>query len=352
MIKIKAFLSVICLLLPACLYGQAFVVDSDSHQPVPYAQIVNSRGVTIGVTDANGKFPSDLDSGKVTVMHVAYYPKEVVCRSLGDGSKISLEPRCYSLDEIEVSVKQNDYVHLKTYFRSYQQNDSCLKYYKDGFADFFVRLKNKKIKRYVSHPRVLENRSLTEKDRKRGAAMVDKYIATPYLEKQTLAERLEHGGWNFCKDSLFCTLSHDGKQYGAVRLDTTGHTCVCTYDVLAGEGERNGSLFGFTNRLTDFLQTETYSLRDGIPSYMDLVNMRNYRKIFYKYKKDLREQMVEVVDELYVLDREYLSSEEMKKAVDEIEKSEDCTYPDETVVAPLNGYLNEVLKNGMTIVER
>ena len=249
-------------------------------------------------------------------------------------------------------MKQNDYVHLKTYFRSYQQNDSCLKYYKDGFADFFVRLKNKKIKRYVSHLRVLENRSLTEKDRKRGAAMVDKYIATPYLEKQTLAERLEQGGWNFCKDSLFCTLSHDGKQYGAVRLDTTGHTCVCTYDVLAGEGERNGSLFGFTSRLTDFLQTETYSLRDGIPSYMDLVNMRNYRKIFYKYKKDLREQMVEVVDELYVLDREYLSSEEMEEMIDEIEKSEGCTYPDETVVAPLNGYLNEVLKNGMTIVER
>lgn len=351
MIKIKVFLSVFCLFLPACLFCQTLVVDSDNHQPIPYAQIVNSRGVTVGVTDANGTFPSDLDSGKVTIMHVAYYPKEVVCQMLGDGSKILLEPRSYSLDELEVSVKQNDYVHLKTYFRSYQQNDSCLKYYKDGFADFFVRLKNKKIKRYVSHPRVLENRNLTEKDRARGAAMVDKYIATPYLEKQTLAERLEHGGWNFCKDSLFCTLSHDGKQYGAVRLDTVGHTCVCTYDVLAEEGERNGSLFGFTSRLTDFLQTETYSLRDGVPSYMDLVNMRNYRKIFYKYKKDLREQMVEVVDELYVLDREYLSSEEMKKAVDEIEKSEDCTYPDETVVAPLNGYLNDVLKNDMTIVK-
>ena len=42
----------------------------------------------------------------------------------------------------------------------------------------------------------------------------------------------------------------------------------------------------------------------------------------------------------------------MEEMIDEIEKSEGCTYPDETVVAPLNGYLNEVLKNGMTIVER
>ena len=38
------------------LFGQQ-LLDATDRQPVPFAQLIDEKGVTIGVTDVNGQFP-------------------------------------------------------------------------------------------------------------------------------------------------------------------------------------------------------------------------------------------------------------------------------------------------------
>lgn len=350
---IKELFAIICILLfPQETFCQTLLVDITNDQAVPYARITNEKGVTIGMTDAKGFFPKGLNTNKLIIQHLSYHSKEIECSELKPKTRISITPKSQMLEEVSVSATAQDFVHLRTYFRSYQLNDSCMKYYKDGFADYFIGIKSKKNKRYVSQVQNLENHRLIEKDRKRANSMVDKYIVTPYLEKKTLIERLKHDGWTYQTDSAMSILCRNDVQAGAVRTDTTSGICLVTYDALEGLDEKKGTLFGYTTRLVDHYQTESYHYREDYQSYMDLINRKDYRKIFYKYKKGTAEQIVEVVDELYVLGTEYVSSQEMKEIVDRIQSPEKKDYPSESIVSPLPEYLQSVMDAEMLHIEK
>ena len=42
------------------------------------------------------------------------------------------------LQDVTISGKQPKFVRLKGYFRSYQHNDSLLKYYVDGIVEYYI----------------------------------------------------------------------------------------------------------------------------------------------------------------------------------------------------------------------
>ncbi len=337
---------------PQGMSGEVYVVDETDGGIVPYARITNEKGVTIGFTDGHGAFPGkDIGEGKITVQHLAYLPKEVKGSQLGDGTLIRLTPRNYVLGEVKITPKDNDYIHLRTYFRSYQLNDSCLKYFKDGFADFFIKLKGKKVKRVVSQSRVLENERLMSEDKKRANMLVDKYITTPYLEKSTLLEGLKEDGCVCQPDSALAFLYRDGAKVGVIKEDTVNGVCAVTYDALENKGEKKGSLFGYTTRLVYNYQTEVYKDASEYKSYIDLICKRGYRKLFYKHKKDAKEQMIEVVDELYVLKGECVSADRMKELVSDLESADSEASVGALEVPPLSEHLTHVLKTEMTPAE-
>ena len=337
---------------PQGMSGEVYVVDETDGGIVPYARITNEKEVTIGFTDGHGAFPGkDIGEGKITVQHLAYLPKEVKGSQLGDGTLIRLTPRNYVLGEVKITPKDNDYIHLRTYFRSYQLNDSCLKYFKDGFADFFIKLKGKKVKRVVSQSRVLENERLMSEDKKRANMLVDKYITTPYLEKYTLLEGLKEDGCVCQPDSALAFLYRDGAKVGVIKEDTVNGVCAVTYDALENKGEKKGSLFGYTTRLVYNYQTEVYKDASEYKSYIDLICKRGYRKLFYKHKKDAKEQMIEVVDELYVLKGECVSADRMKELVSDLESADSEASVGALEVPPLSEHLTHVLKTEMTPAE-
>lgn len=337
---------------PQGMSREVYVVDETDGGIVPYARITNEKGVTIGFTDGHGAFPGkDIGEGKITVQHLAYLPKEVKGSQLGDGTLIRLTPRNYVLGEVKITPKDNDYIHLRTYFRSYQLNDSCLKYFKDGFADFFIKLKGKKVKRVVSQSRVLENERLMSEDKKRANMLVDKYITTPYLEKYTLLEGLKEDGCVCQPDSALAFLYRDGAKVGVIKEDTVNGVCAVTYDALENKGEKKGSLFGYTTRLVYNYQTEVYKDASEYKSYIDLICKRGYRKLFYKHKKDAKEQMIEVVDELYVLKGECVSADRMKELVSDLKSADSEESVGALEIPPLSEHLTRVLKTEMTPAE-
>ena len=335
------------------LNAQIILADKTDRSVVAFAQVTDEKGNTIGMSDIDGCVRIDVKDGQVFVIkHLSYEPKNVKISHPANGDTLWLSPANYNLNEVSVSARQSDYIHLKAYFRSYQQNDSCLKYFKDGIVHYYIPLHGKKVKRHVEVSRLLENKGLIAKDRKRTNSVVDKYITTPYLEEKTLFERIKQQADTFDEGLPYAKLCMEGVPAGICKQDSL--TRRVEYDALALEGgKREGKLFGYTTRIEAFVQTEIYRRRAEYQSYIDLLSHRDYRKIFYKYKKDKHEQLVEVTDELYVLSQAYVTSEEMKRALKEERsslKSQEA-YWQNPAIPPIHEYLQSVLKRELLPAE-
>lgn len=70
------------------------------------------------------------------------------------------------LQDVTINGKQPKFVRLKGYFRSYQHNDSLLKYYEDGIVEYYINLKNEKVYLRKYGCRYLRNEELISKDKK------------------------------------------------------------------------------------------------------------------------------------------------------------------------------------------
>ena len=334
--------------------GQAVLLDKTTNQPISYAQILNNKGAVVGTTDIDGNLPQNLSDEIVTIQHIAYNPENLKSSQFKKSKSVFLAPIDYQLKEVTVTAKNTDYIYLKTYFRSYQLNDSCMKYFRDGFLDFFINVKHKDTERFVQKIRTFQNNELLEKDKKRTNTLVDKYIYTPYLDGLTLIESLKKEGWRYNVDSIDCRLLLNEMVGGVIRLDTVQGILRVEYDALATKEKKPKTLFGYTTRLENFYQTENYIYKSEYQSYMDLINRKNYRKLFFSHKKEPKEQMIEVFDELYVLEHKYISKDEMRqyKKVRKSKSNEPFSeWDDSTTVTPLAPQLVQIMESNMTQVE-
>ena len=333
--------------------GQAVLLDKTTGQRISYAQILNSKGAVVGTTDADGNLPRYPTDEIVTIQHIAYKPESVNTSLFRKDAPIALTPASYRLNTAAVTAKKREYIHLTTYFRSCQLNDSCMKYYRDGYLDFFIDTKHNDAERLVIQIRNFQNDSLIGKDKERVGTLVDKYIYTPALDGLTLIEVLKKEGWQYNADSTDSRLRLNGKPGGAIRFDTARGVLRVEYDALAAKRNKPKTLFGYRVRLENHYQTESYVYRPERQSYMDLINRQSYRKLFFSHKKDPGEQMVEIFDELYVLKREYMTKDEMKSYK---KASKTHTLPTEqerndAAVPPLAPGWEQMLRNNLSQVE-
>lgn len=219
---------------------------------------------------------------------------------------------------------------------------------------FFIDTKHKDAERFAIKIRNFQNDSLIDMDKERANTLVDKYIYTPSLDGLTLMERLKKEGWKFTTDSIDSRLRLNEVVGGAIRIDTIQRVLRVEYDVLATKKKTPKTLFGYTTRLENYYQTENYIYNPEYQSYMDLINRKNYRKLFFSHKKDIKEQMIEIIDELYVLEHEYITKDEMKlykKTLKSKLASQVEWNIDSTIVTPLAPQLEQVLINDLSQVE-
>ncbi len=336
------FLWLCAILFPVCLAGQTRLLDEKDRSPVPYAQLVDEDGLTVGWTDDEGMIPPLSVKGQITIQHLSYHSKTVSSERLSKPEPVTLSPKTYTLREVNVTSKGQEYIHLRTYFRCYQLDyDQRMKYYEEGFADFFIRLKNRKSKRYVTQFRRLTNTALLHED------SLECLLMIPSLGKRTVIERLRLEGWTYDEDLAHSPLRRDNLQGGMVVTDTVRGIRLVKSDWLAGERIRKIRFLGMSLHINDLLLTESYRYRKGYQSFLDMLNWQEYFNASIKYKKF--SARFETMRELYVLDREYLSADEMKACVSSLRRSSASRpYPDASIVSPLNEPLQATLK---TMVE-
>ena len=163
---------------------QVMLADSITKNPVCYATVYDANGTVIGRSDMGGCI--NLQKGfEYHISHISYEPKSFV---YNDDSIIFLSPSFYTISEVSVTAKKKKYYHCKVFFRSIEHVDSCLKYYMDGIREFFIDTKSKK----VHYGNVVTNYFMSKRQdiaqKKRSMMIGDRYMALPFLDKNTLYE--------------------------------------------------------------------------------------------------------------------------------------------------------------------
>lgn len=109
--NIKELYSITCILLfPQKTFCLILFVDITNDQVVPYSQITDEKGVTIGMTDAEGFFPKGLNTNKLIIQHLPYHSKEIECSELKPNTRISITPKNQMLGDISVSANVQDFI--------------------------------------------------------------------------------------------------------------------------------------------------------------------------------------------------------------------------------------------------
>lgn len=221
----------------------------------------------------------------------------------------------HTLQDVNVTETRPNYVRMKGYFRSYQRNDSTLKYFVDGIVEYYINLKNGKVDLNKYESRHLRNSTLVNEDRKRAFSYSDQGTFRPWPEGKTFIElcRKQYT----LKDSLrsqFIMLNNQA--IGNITRDSTLKKCQVEINLIPTYKTLTHTLFGFTQEdlKDDFVESYQLSPEDYY-SFKDLLSQKTDKSYLFSYKKDSHKQLIHVITELYITEREYVAKKNIVKPV-------------------------------------
>ncbi len=134
--------------------AQFRVIDKADGQPIAGAYIFDTDNQLLCMSDVDGNVKAL--SGMVTISTLSYEPLTIDASTVhGD---VALEQKAFSLPE--VVVKKADYVKLRGVFRDIYTNDGKTILYREGISDYYINMKNGKIKRRVWACREYEHKKI------------------------------------------------------------------------------------------------------------------------------------------------------------------------------------------------
>ena len=210
----------------------------------------------------------------------------------------------HTLQDVNVTETRPHYVRMKGYYRSYQHNDSTLKYFVDGIVEYYINLKNGKVDLNKYARRNLRNNSLVSQDRKRAFSYNDQGTFRPWPEGKTFIElcRKQYA----LKDSLGMQYIMLGdKPIGRI---TKNNTCQIEINLIPTYKNLTHNIFGFTQEdlKDDFVESYQLSSEDYY-SFKDLLSQKTDKSYLFSYKKDTHKQLIHVITELYITEKEYVT---------------------------------------------
>lgn len=301
------YLILVQLLFLSRLVGFAqkvMLTDSISQNPVGYATVYDTNGTVIGRSDIGGHIC--LQKGcEYHISHISYEPKGFVHN--GD-SIILLSPSSFNLSEVSVTAKRKKYYHCKVYFRSIEHVDSCLKYYMDGIREFFIDTKSKKVHLGNTITNYFMSKRQDIAQKKRSMMIGDKYMALPYLDKNTLYEETVRDKKRNIESGIIYA---DSVSIGSQEVFLDKEEMLLSVDALYPKNALVTNLFGYTQVLSMHNQTELYQYRDfATPSIFNLKSSNRYRHLTLTHKKENIVRDIDVEDMFYVVEYEYTDTRE------------------------------------------
>ena len=284
---------------------QVMLADSINKSAVSYATVYDADGNVIGRTNMGGYI--NLQKGfEYHISHISYEPKSLV---YDDDSIIFLSPASYKLSEVSVMAKKKKYYHCKVYFRSVEHVDSCLKYYMDGIREFFIYNKSKKVHccNVVTNYFMSKRKDIAQK--KRSLMISDRYMALPFLDKNTLYEEtMRNKKRNIKAGGIYS----DSIVIGSCEVMADKDEMLLSINALFPKNTLVTNLFGYTQVLSKHNKTELYRYNDfDSPSVFDLKSSNSYRHLTLTHKKEHLIRDIDVEDVFYVVEYEYTDTKEL-----------------------------------------
>ena len=278
---------------------QVMLADSITKNPVCNATVYDANGTVIGRSDMGGCI--NLQKGfEYHISHISYEPKSFV---YNDDSIIFLSPSFYTISEVSVTAKKKKYYHCKVFFRSIEHVDSCLKYYMDGIREFFIDTKSKK----VHYGNVETNYFMSKRQdiaqKKRSMMIVDRYMALPFLDRNTLYEEIMRDKKRNIESGIVYA---DSISIGSYEIRSDNSEMLLSIDALWPKNSLVTNLFGYTQVLSKYNKTELYRYNDfDAPSVFNLESSNSYRHLTLTHKKENLVRDIDVEDVFFVVEYEY-----------------------------------------------
>ena len=278
---------------------QVMLADSVNKNPVSYATVYDANGTVIGRSDMGGYI--SLQKGfEYYISHISYRPKSFV---YNDDSIIFLSPSFYTISEVSVTAKKRKYYHCKVFFRSIEHVDSCLKYYMDGIREFYIDTKSKKAHcgNVVTNYFMSKRQDIAQK--KRSMMIGDRYMALPFLDKNTLYEETMRDNKRNIQSGVVYA---DTVSIGSCEVFPDKDEMLLSVDALWPKSTLVMNLFGYTQVLSKHNKTELYRYDDfNAPCVFNLKSSNSYRHLTLTHKKEKYVRDIDVEDDFYVVEYEY-----------------------------------------------
>ena len=283
---------------------QVMLADSITKNPVSYATVYDADGTVIGRSDMGGCI--HLQKGfEYHISHISYEPRSLV---YNDDGIIFLSPSSYELSEVNVTAKKKKYYHCKVYFRSIEHVDSCLKYYMDGIREFFIDTKSKKVHCGNIETNYFMSKRKDIAQKRRSMMMGDRYMALPFLDKNTLYEETMRDKKRNIESGIVYA---DSIPIGSCEFFSDKNEMLKSIDALYPKNKLVTNLFGYTQVLSKHNKTEIYRYDDfDAPSVFNLKSSNSYRHLTLTHKKEKLVRDIDVEDAFYVVEHEYTETKE------------------------------------------
>ena len=286
---------------------QVLLVDSITKNPVSYATVYDADGTVIGRSDIEGYI--NLQKGfEYHISHISYEPKSLI---FNDDSIVFLSPSFYELSEVVVTAKKK-YYHCKVYFRSIEHVDSYLKYYMDGIREFYIDTKSKKVHLGNIETNYFMSKRKDIAQKKRSKMIGDKYMALPFLDKNTLYEETMRDKKRDIESGIIYA---DSISIGSCEVFSDKNEMLLSIDALFPKDTLVTNLFGYTQVLSKYNKTELYQYDDfNAPSVFNLKSSNSYRHLTLTHKKENIIRDIDVEDVFYVVEYEYTDTKELSSS--------------------------------------
>ena len=287
---------------------QVMLADSITKNPVCYATVYDANGTVIGRSDMGGYIK--LQKGfEYNISHIGYEPRNIICNN---DSIIFLSPSSYKLSEVNITAKKRKYYHCKVFFRSIEHVDSCLKYYMDGIREFFIDTKSKKVHRGNVETNYFMSKRKDIAQKKRSMMIVDRYMALPFLDKNTLYEETMRDKKRNIESGIVYA---DSISIGSYEIRSDNSEMLLSIDALWPKNSLVTNLFGYTQVLSKYNKTELYRYNDfDAPSVFNLKSSNSYRHLTLTHKKEDIIRDIDVEDMFYVVEYEYTDTKELSSS--------------------------------------
>lgn len=305
-------------------YGQVHLIDRRTGVSIPYAQLISKGGLLVGISNIHGIVdPNDIkkfaltDSDTIDIEHISYKNLKICLDSLKNVNKLYLSENRYLLPEVKIipKTKAPTILVLKGYFRSYQLENNIPKYFTDGIVEYFIKPNERgPLRMKVLQHRSYRNVKLVKQGKKRTVMVSMVAAGIPYIYTSTILKELSKN-YSFKKVSTFYDkICKDNATVGTIFLSKPIDRIQINVDLIRPEKARTHKLFNYISRITNIDITGNYSY-EPLPSLTkeNLLSRKEYRRIYFKHKKDKKFTKIDVIDEFYVMNKWYITRSDFRK---------------------------------------